>query len=138
MSIALLRMLRENAAATGPGAKDPRLRGRTYAVPFERVWRASLALADRELKGWRVVQADDCEGVIRAEATARFPRLVADVTIRITLDADAQTRVDASARSRTPRGDWGASVRLLDLFFTALDRMLESGGPPAPRVRRTA
>lgn len=138
MSHPLLRMLRESAAATDPDAKDARLRGRTYAVPFDQVWRASLALADRDLTGWRVVEADDYDGVIRAEANARFPRSVADVTIRITLDANAQTRVDASARSRTPRGDWGASVRHLVQFFTALDRMLESGGPPPPSLRRTA
>lgn len=125
----LLRLLRENAAATAPDAEDPRLRGRTYAVPFEQVWQATLALVGGQLNGWRVVEADDYDGVIRAEATARLPRTIADVTVRITLDPNAQTRVDAQAVSRTNRGDLGASTRHLIRLFTALDQSLHTPHP---------
>ncbi len=148
------RGLTENAARTEAASPDPRLRGRTYAIPFERVWRAALALA-AEPPGWRVVGADDLEGVIRAETTSRLFHRLADVQIRVTLDENAQTRVDARSASRTARADLGANARRLRRFFRRLDRALARGAassgsssgtapatppppsaPPAP-VRRT-
>ena len=41
----LIRGLTQNRAETSPTAEDRRLRGRTYAIPFETVWSAALALA---------------------------------------------------------------------------------------------
>ena len=109
-------------AATAAAAPDPHLRGRTYAVPFERVWQAALALAGGRLRGWRVVDADDQEGVIRAEARRRFGRACDDVIVNIGLDADAQTRVDAVSSAREGWTDLGANARRLRRFFRALDR----------------
>lgn len=118
------RALTRSEAATSPDADDPRLRGRTYAVPFETVWQAMLALAKGDLKGWRLVAADGQRGHIRAEADALFGRAVVEVEIRIGLDANAQTRVDADAVVRARKRDFGASTRTLAAFFAALDDTL--------------
>ncbi|HLU24712.1 MAG TPA: DUF1499 domain-containing protein [Longimicrobiales bacterium] len=116
--------LTRNEAVTAPDAWDPRLRGRTYAIPFDRVWRAATSLASGGLRGWSLVSADDFEGEIHAASRARLRDRYYDITIRITLDQDGQTRVDARASSRTGRVDFGANARRIGRFFTALDRAL--------------
>ncbi len=118
----LLRGLTSNSAQTDPAAADPRLRGRTYAIPFEQVWSAALALARRR-RGWTVRHADDLDGVISAEARTAL-RFVDDVEIRIRLDENAQTRVDLSSASRVGVGDLGKNPRRIGKFLRALDREL--------------
>ena len=113
-----------NTAATRPDHHDRRLRGRTYPVPFERVWQAAVGLASGGLRGWRLLEADDQRGVIRAEATTLVLRFVDDVRVQVSLDPDAQTRVDARSASRKGRGDLGTNARRLHRFFRALDRRL--------------
>ena len=133
----MLRGLTTNVAETAQAHRDVRLRGRTYAIPFEDVWNAAHALAAGALPRWRITSADDEAGVIRAEAATLLRRKYDDVVIRITLDADAQTRVDARAAARQGRGDWGRNARRLKRFFRALDaavveqnrmRMAKRGG----------
>ena len=118
----MLRALTTSVAETAQAHEDARLRGRTYAIPFEDVWNAAHAVATVGLRGWRVVTSDDEEGVINAEATTLLRRKVDDVVIRITLDENAQTRVDARSSARQGRGDWGRNARRLNRFFHALDR----------------
>ncbi|MFW5951132.1 MAG: DUF1499 domain-containing protein [Gemmatimonadota bacterium] len=122
---AITRGLTRNVAFTSPGARDPRLRGRTYAIPFEDVWQASTALVAGGLKRWEVLEADDQEGTIRGMARGRIERTTSAITIRITLDDDAQTRVDALSASHVGRADFGRNARRLQHFFAALDRQLE-------------
>lgn len=127
--------LTRNEAATAPDAEDPRLRGRTYAIPFDRVWRTAITLVNGGLRGWTLIDADDFEGVIRALSRGRLRNRHYDLVIRITLDQDAQTRVDAHSKSRSGRADFGANARRIERFFTALDRGLAqepagAGGPP--------
>ena len=117
----MLRGVTTSSAETAQAHRDPRLRGRTYAIPFEDVWNAAHALAAGGLPRWRIAAADDEEGVIRAEAVTLLRRKCDDIVIRITLDADAQTRVDARASAREGRGDWGRNARRLNRFFRALD-----------------
>lgn len=124
---ALVRGLTRNAAFTSPGAQDPRLRGRTYAIPFEEVWQTSLDLVGGGLKGWKVLEADDEEGIIRGAAHGYLERFTSAITIRITLDADAQTRVDGLSASRVGRADFGVNARRLHRYFTTLDGRLEEG-----------
>ncbi len=121
---AVVRGLTRNVAFTSPGAEDPRLRGRTYAIPFEDVWQSSRALVGGGLRRWEVVEADDEEGLIRGVAHSRIQRFTSTITIRITLDMDAQTRVDAMSASRVGRADLGVNARRLHRYFKALDRML--------------
>lgn len=125
----IARALRDNIAVTSGDATDPRLRSRVYGVPFEDVWRAALALAQGGLRGWLVTSVDDREGVIVAEATTPVFHFVDDVTIRIQLDANAQTRVDMRSASRKSRADLGVNTRRVARFFRALDARL-SGQPP--------
>jgi hypothetical protein len=113
-------------ARTAPDAGDPRLRGRTYAIPFNDVWEASIRLANGGLRRWHIVHSDDHEGLIKAEATTLLRKRINDIEIRIVLDPDAQTRVDMVSESRNGAFDWGANVRRIGKFFTTLDRELAS------------
>lgn len=122
---ATVRGLTRNAAFTSPASPDPRLKGRTYAIPFEDVWQASLELVGGGLRRWEVLEADDQEGLIRGVARARLPRFTSAITVRITLDPNAQTRVDALSALRLGRADLGVNARRLRRFFTALDHRLE-------------
>jgi uncharacterized protein (DUF1499 family) len=116
--------MRGNKVATEHEHWDPRLRGRTYSIPFEQVWQASLALANRGLRRWQLIDSNDTEGVINAEAKTFFLRFVDDVRILISLDEDAQTRVDVFSRSRRGSADFGTNARRINRFFKALDRKL--------------
>lgn len=109
--------------STAPDHPDPRLRGRTLGVPFDRVWTEALGLAQKRA-GWTVTGADDLEGVIRAEARTLVFRFVDDVEIRIGLDRDGQTRVDMTSASRVGKSDMGTNARRIDFFLRALDRRL--------------
>lgn len=111
---------------TDPRASDERLRGRTYAVPFDRVWSAALEVAGA-FRGWTVVSFNDLTGRIHVEATSLVLRAVDDVYLMVGLDEDGQTRVDARARTRGGRPDLGRKTRLLGRFFRRLDRALGAG-----------
>ena len=115
------RGLTHNRAFTEPEARDPRLRGREYAVPFAAVWEAALHIA-RQSGGWTVRARDFPAGEIVAEVRTPVWRLVDDVWIRISLDEDGQTCVDVTSSSRTARGDLGTNARRIARFLHALDR----------------
>jgi hypothetical protein len=115
-----------NVAFTAPSAEDDRLQGRTYAVPFDAVWRASLKLVDGGLRGWSLTESDDGEGIIRGQVRGGLWRTESAITLRIILDEDAQTRIDGLSASRVGRADLGANTRRLGRFFRSLDRALES------------
>lgn len=115
------RGLTHNRAFTEPEARDPRLRGREYTVPFAAVWDAALRIA-RESPGWTVTASDFPAGEIVAEAHTPVWRLVDDVWIRISLDEDGQTCVDVTSSSRTARGDLGTNARRIARFLQTLDR----------------
>ena len=142
--------LTRNVAFTAPAAEDERLRGRTYAIPFEDVWQASLQLVGSGLKRWELLEYDDREGIIRGLARGRIQRFTSAVTIRISLDPDAQTRVDALSASRVGRMDLGMNARRLNRFFRALDAAMvdarrrrwadedrEAASDPEPTLHRT-
>jgi hypothetical protein len=119
--------LTERAAATDAAAEDERLRGRTYTIPFDTVWQASLRLMSGGIRGWALGRADDRAGVIVGLARTPVFKKEADVRIRIGLDRIAQTRVDLHIASRTERrGDLGRSRRLVGRFLKRLDRELQA------------
>lgn len=122
----ILRGLTEREAATDPSSTDHRLRGRTYAIPFDDVWTAATSLASGQLRGWTVVSADDRAGVIEASATMRLFGVHSGVHIDIGLDENAQTRVDAHAITSTGRGDLGHCRRVIGRFFRELDEHLHA------------
>ena len=110
------------SVGTGPGAADPGLRGRTYAIPFEDVWQGTLRLVRGKLGGWSLEYADDREGVVNALVASRLRWLQGVVEVRIALDVNAQTRVDATSATPAAFHDFGANARRLRRFFQALDR----------------
>jgi len=121
----ILRGLTENRAGTDPTATDRRLRGRTYAIPFETVWQAASRLADGGIRGWSMLSSDDQLGVIEAVAKTLIMRKEQDVRIEVRLDENAQTRVDAWSSSRIVRGDLGRNRRTIGKFVKRLDRALD-------------
>lgn len=118
------RGLSQNRARTDPWSEDGRLRGRTYAIPFDDVWTQSLRIANERIRGWTVVDEDDQRGVIEVESATRLWRFVDDVHISVGLDEDAQTRVDMTSASRVGRGDLGRNPRTIGRFLRELDRAL--------------
>lgn len=120
----ILRGLTENRAGTDPAASDPRLRGRTYAIPFDTVWQAAWRLADGGIRGWSMLSSDDQLGVIEAVAKAPILRKEQDVRVEVRLDENAQTRVDVWSSSRVVRGDLGSNRRTIGRFVRLLDRSL--------------
>lgn len=129
------RVLGDGAAQTRADAEDPRFRGRTYSIPFEDVWQAALTIL-RGLRGCSVRLANDRDGIIIAEASGTLPRRTDDITVSITLDKDAQTRVDMRSLSRAGKSDFGANARRIAKFFDQLDaRMAEL---PRSRLARAS
>lgn len=123
----ILRGLHENRAETDPASEDVRLTGRTYTIPFEAVWQASLSLVSGGLNGWTLGRSDDRKGHILALAKTPLTGSEADVKIRVGLDRMGQTRVDLIATSRKDRGDLGRTRRLIGRFLTKLDQKLDAG-----------
>ena len=64
-------------AETDPGSDDPRLSGRTYAIPFEKVWRTCMKFVEGHGR-WRLLQADDLAGFIRVRCTTMVFRFDTD------------------------------------------------------------
>lgn len=124
----LIRAVSTNVAQTAPDDPDPRLRGRTLAVPFDQVWQNARELAGK-LRGWHVLEANDHSGIIRAEASTLLFGRMGDVVITISLDEDAQTRVDLTATSRKTGGDFGTNARRIGKFLRHLDRALAERNP---------
>lgn len=122
------RAMKGNREETRPDHADPRLRGRTYAIPYDRVWREALRLAVTR-RTWEIRRADDREGVIEAAARTPVFRFTDDVEIRIGLDENAQTRVDVRSASRRGSSDLGTNARRIARFFKHLDKRLEPHRP---------
>lgn len=123
----IVRGLTEHEARTDPASEDARLLGRTYAIPFETVWQASTSLANRRIRGWTLMNANDKTGRIDALTRTLFRKTETEVVVTIGLDENAQTRVDLAAKTRTERGDFGLSRRLIGRFLERLDRELDAG-----------
>ncbi len=124
-------------AETDPSSDDPRLIGRTYAIPFEQVWRTCMKFV-KERGRWRLLQADDLAGFIRVRCTTMVFRFEDDLEIRIGLDEHALTRVDIRAGSQKGRVDLGMNVRRIGRFFKKLDRLLDAGHGKILDPRETA
>jgi len=119
-----LQGLAGRSAETHPHAEDARLRGRTYAIPFDRVWSTAEALA-RNGSRWRLVSSDDQEGVLVTEVQTLLSRRIGDARIEIGLDDNGQTRLDVRVVMRGARRDLGASTRIVHSFLQRLDASLQ-------------
>ena len=133
----LTRALTTNRAETDPWSDDPRLVGRTYAIPYEAVWRSCMTLVQKR-SGWRILKSDDLAGFIRVRCARRFFRLEDDLEIRIGLDEHGLTRVDLRSRSRTDGWDLGVNARRVGRFSKKLDESLGAGKGKILDPRETA
>lgn len=133
----LASALTKYRAETNPWSEDPRLIGRTYAIPFEEVWRACMKFV-AERGRWRLLQADDLAGFIRVRCTTLVFRREDILEIRVGLDENALTRVDVRAGSRRGRTDLGVNVRRVGRFFEKLDGLLGGGHCKILDPRETA
>ncbi len=115
--------LTTNSAQTREGAEDPRLRGRTYLVPFATVWDEILSMIESHPR-WTLIRADEGTGLIHAEARTLVFRFVDDVRFKLKLDQNALTRVDMWSASRSGRGDLGTNTRRIGRFYRDLDKRL--------------
>lgn len=122
-------------AHSSADSDDPGLAGRTYAIPFGIVWEAAVRLAAGGLRGWSVTGSDDTAGIIEARVQGLVPRLPAAIVIAISLDDDAQTRVDLSAEAQHRGGDIGVNARRIRRFCSALDRALAAQPDQVLNVR---
>lgn len=133
----LARALTKYRAETNPWSEDPRLIGRTYAIPFEEVWRTCMKFV-AEHNRWRLLQADDLVGFIRVRCTTLVFRFEDILEIRVGLDENGLTRVDVRAGSKRHRGDLGMNARRVGRFFKKLDRLLDAGHGKILDPRETA
>lgn len=112
------RWLTVNAADT----RDPEgPAGRLYTAPFARVWDALLDEIARRSR-WELVHKDEGLGMLSVQCRLPVLRfLVDDLTVWMTLDENALTRVEARSRSRAGRGDLGVNRRRLRRLMESLD-----------------
>ena len=128
----LWRALTRSKARTSPEARDPRLRGRVYELPFTTVWQAVQAEA-AAMPRWTIGQVDARTGVLGAEARTRLWKFVDDVEVRVSLDLHGWTRVDVRSASRVGAADLGANARRIARFLHRLDeRLAPPGRRPQP------
>jgi hypothetical protein len=85
------------------------LKGRSYGIPFDRVWNTALALVREGVAGSRLLHADDIRGILEAEGGAWLGGAPDEVWIRISLDENVQTRVDVDLIATS--GLWIAPIR---------------------------
>jgi uncharacterized protein (DUF1499 family) len=97
---------------------------RTSAPAAEVFARAREVVAD---SGWTLVEASEADGRIEATAETPWVRFKDDVVIRITSEADGQTRVDVRSKSRMGRGDMGQNAKRVRGFLADLKARLAEG-----------
>ena len=114
----------DRGVRTSGAGTDPPPGGRTYAIPFGAVWEAALQLVSGGLRGWTAVSADDRSGIIEARVRKVVWPFPASAVISVSLDANAQTRVDVTTRSHRRHGSLRASARRGRRFIRALDKSL--------------
>ncbi|NNF29257.1 MAG: DUF1499 domain-containing protein [Gemmatimonadetes bacterium] len=128
--------LTKGAVTTAPSSDDPDLCGRTYTIPFGDVWDAVVRLTAGGLRGWKMIRWDDDTGLVEAEVHGRMLNLTSDISVSVTLDVNAQTRVDLAARKRGRWGDLGANRRRVRRFVRELDRQLNASEDQILRTGR--
>ncbi|MEE9207271.1 MAG: hypothetical protein V3U67_02675 [Gemmatimonadota bacterium] len=94
---------REQTALANGGGVDTRSQGgpdgRTYSVPFARVWDAVVAEIQKRSR-WRLVHSDEGLGLLTVTCRPRLQRRVDDLAIWVSLDENGFTRVDLRSGPR--------------------------------------
>ena len=85
-----------------------------------------MSLCGGGLRGWSILTSDDQRGVIEAVSRALLSRREDDIRVEITLDENAQTRVDLWSASQRNRTNMGRNRRIIGRFLRRLDRKLQA------------
>lgn len=96
---------------------------RSYAVPYERVWRVAIEVA-RSSPRWTVGLVDPSRGRIEAEARTLVWKFVDRLTISIRLDELGSTRLDVTSQPVTQRPSLGVRTRRIRRYLSNLDAAL--------------
>lgn len=115
-------MITSDSMADTSGASDDS--GRSYAVPYERVWRTAVEVA-RSSRGWSVLAIDPVRGRIEAEARTAVWKFVDLITIELRLDELGSTRLHVTSAAVTERPHLGVRNRRIRRFLRSLDAALQ-------------
>lgn len=113
---------------------------RTYAIPFDTVWNAAVALMDGGLRRWSVGQANDLDGTLSGTSVTLFFGAEDDVSVHVGLDGNGQTTVAIRIWSRKKGRELARNRRSVRRFLDRLDRSLAAtpdkvlSGPPSEAV----
>jgi hypothetical protein len=114
-------------AETVPEAGSALLRPRRLAIPFDTVWQAARNVLDGGIRKWSLDHSDDHEGLLTGTCRG-MGSSEHTITVRVALDADAQTTVDASVTAKEEGRDFGRAERRLRRFLGTLDKALARSG----------
>jgi hypothetical protein len=113
---------RINDVRTGETPQYPDLQVQEFRQPQAAVFQAAEAVA-RDM-GWEIREADAQTGVIEAVATTRLFKFKDDVSITVSKQGDAITRVHVRSKSRIGKGDLGTNARRIRAFQAELAKRL--------------
>lgn len=127
MSTNILKGLYRNWVSTTPDAGNPDLRTRLYGCGPGKVFDHVKKLAGKR-RGWKIVEADLDDGILKIEARTLIFRFVDDVTIRVHPAPGGGTLLDMESRSRVGVGDLGTNARRVSNFLKRIDEIVRKNG----------
>jgi hypothetical protein len=118
--VGLKDWLTKNIYVTRPEDPDAFFRPRKFNRSKEQ-----MAQVVREviaaLKGWRVEEYRENQGLIRASRSVLFPPSAQEINIYVVQGLDGVTSLEMTSQSKGAKGDWGRNKRNLRDFLTRLD-----------------
>ncbi|MDP3938419.1 MAG: DUF1499 domain-containing protein [Deltaproteobacteria bacterium] len=127
MSTNIVNGLFRNRVCTTPDAGNPGLRTRLYAGGPKKIFDYAKTLAEKR-RGWKIVDTNLDEGILKVEARSRIFKFVDDVVIRIHPAPGGGTLLDMESRSRVGKGDFGANARRVKSFLNRIDEIVLTNG----------
>ena len=112
--------LTKNIYVTRPEDPDVFFRPRKYNKPKEQMVEAVREII-ATLKGWRVEEYRENQGLIRASRSVLFPPSAQEINIYVVQGLDGVTSLEMTSQSKGTKGDWGRNKRNLRDFLTQLD-----------------
>ncbi len=106
---------------------SPIVRQRTYAIPFDDVWNAAVALVDGGMPRWSLEDSSDQAGFITGTSTTFALHHEDDIYVEIGLDTDAQTTVSLRILSRKKNRELSRNRRAITRFLKRLDQAVGAG-----------
>jgi hypothetical protein len=124
--VSLKDWLTKNIYVTSPENSDVFFRPRRFNKPKGQVVEAARAVI-ASLKGWRVEEYRENQGLLRVSRSVLFPPSAQDIHIYVVQGLDGVTSLEMTSQSKGAKGDWGRNKRNLRDFLTLLDSSMGSG-----------